>query len=84
VYEDGVLLNSGSGEWSMPGLNASGWWEAREGEAGSENVSCIEENTGPFREFWGVSKEKRELNQPMLASNGLRWRVWRILCQSIN
>ena len=36
--------------WSELGLNASGW-EAREGEAGSENVSCIEENTGPFRGF---------------------------------
>ena len=46
MYEDGVLLNSGSDVWREPGLKASGW-VAREGDVGSENVSCI----GPFREF---------------------------------
>lgn len=50
MYAVGVLLNSGSDVWSEPGLNTSGW-EGREGEVGTENVSCIEENAGPFREF---------------------------------
>ena len=50
MYEVGLLLNPGSGVWSEPGLKASGW-EGRAGEAGREDVSCIEENTGPFRGF---------------------------------
>lgn len=75
MYEVEVLLNSGSDVWSDPGLNASGW-ETREGEVGSENVSGVEENTWLFREFWWVSKAKREVNQPMA------WRpasfLWRV------
>lgn len=46
MYEVGVLLYSGSEVWSEPGVKASGW--GMEGEAGREDVSCIEENTGPF------------------------------------
>ena len=50
MYEVGVLLKSGSDVWSESGVKASGW-EGRAGEVGSEDVSCIEENTGPFRGF---------------------------------
>lgn len=47
MYEVGVLLKSGSDVWSELGVKASGWGE-REGELGSEDGSCIEENTEPF------------------------------------
>lgn len=76
MYEVEVLLNSGSGVWIEPGLKASGW-ETREGDVGSENASCVEENTWPFLGCWWVSEEKREENQPMA---GVSVRSGRILC----
>jgi len=73
VYEAGALLDSGSYVLSASGWNASGW-ETRTGEVGTENASCVEENTWSFRERWEVSKEKREVSQPMPGVQQFLWR----------
>lgn len=71
MYEVGGLLYPDLDVLNAPGLKASGW-ETETGEVGTEKASCVEENTWLFRERWGVSKEKSEVNQPM---PGVLWRA---------